>query len=77
VVVVRNPATVAALGVSLRPRRNRSARCDVCDALANPNGQLAFGDDNYFARTFRFTFVSLGFALLCPGLPNGSWPAKT
>ena len=30
------------------------------------NGQLAFGDDNYFARTFRFTFVSLGFALLLP-----------
>ena len=27
---------------------------------------LAFGDDNYFARTFRFTFVSLGFALLLP-----------
>jgi peptidoglycan/LPS O-acetylase OafA/YrhL len=30
------------------------------------HGQLAFGDDNYFARTFRFTFVSLGFALLLP-----------
>ena len=30
------------------------------------NGQLAFGDDNYFARTFRFTVVSLGFALLLP-----------
>jgi len=30
------------------------------------NGRLAFGDDNYFARTFRFTFVSLGFALLLP-----------
>ena len=30
------------------------------------NGQLAFGDDNYFARTFRFTFVSIGFALLLP-----------
>ncbi len=30
------------------------------------NRQLAFGDDNYFARTFRFTFVSLGFALLLP-----------
>jgi peptidoglycan/LPS O-acetylase OafA/YrhL len=30
------------------------------------NGQLAFGDDNYFARTFRFTCVSLGFALLLP-----------
>ncbi|MFN2476517.1 MAG: acyltransferase family protein [Chthoniobacterales bacterium] len=28
--------------------------------------QLAFGDDNYFARTFRFTVVSLGFALLLP-----------
>ncbi len=30
------------------------------------NGHLAFGDDSYFARTFRFTFVSLGFALLLP-----------
>jgi peptidoglycan/LPS O-acetylase OafA/YrhL len=27
---------------------------------------LQFSDDNYFARTFRFTFVSLGFALLLP-----------
>ncbi|MGZ5002373.1 MAG: acyltransferase family protein [Chthoniobacterales bacterium] len=25
-----------------------------------------FGDDNYFARTFRFTLVSLGFAFLLP-----------
>ena len=30
------------------------------------NGRLVFGDDNYFARTFRFTSVSLGFALLLP-----------
>ena len=30
------------------------------------HGQLAFGDDNYFARTFRFTLVSVGFALLLP-----------
>jgi peptidoglycan/LPS O-acetylase OafA/YrhL len=30
------------------------------------HGQLAFGDDNYFARTFRFTLVSIGFALLLP-----------
>ncbi len=30
------------------------------------NGHLAFGDDSYFARTFRFTLVSLGFALLLP-----------
>ena len=30
------------------------------------NGQLAFGDDSYFARTFRFTLVSTGFALLLP-----------
>lgn len=30
------------------------------------HGRLAFGDDNYFARTFRFTFVSLGFGLLLP-----------
>jgi peptidoglycan/LPS O-acetylase OafA/YrhL len=30
------------------------------------NGQLAFGEDSYFARTFRFTFVSIGFALLLP-----------
>src|SRR2546423_9974434 len=30
------------------------------------NGHLRFGDDNYFARTFRFTLVSLGFGLLLP-----------
>lgn len=30
------------------------------------HGQLAFGDDSYFARTFRFTLVSIGFALLLP-----------
>ena len=30
------------------------------------HGQLAFGDDSYFARTFRFSCVSLGFALLLP-----------
>jgi peptidoglycan/LPS O-acetylase OafA/YrhL len=30
------------------------------------NHRLAFGDDSYFARTFRFTLVSLGFALLLP-----------
>src|SRR6201999_4371725 len=29
-------------------------------------GHLAFGDDDYFARTYRFTFVSIGFALLLP-----------
>ncbi len=27
---------------------------------------FAFGPDDFFARTFRFTFVSLGFALLLP-----------
>ena len=30
------------------------------------NGHLAMGDDNFFARTFRFTLVSFGFALLLP-----------
>lgn len=30
------------------------------------NGHLAFGEDDYFARTFRLTLVSLGFALLLP-----------
>lgn len=30
------------------------------------NHQLSMGDDSYFARTFRFTLVSLGFALLLP-----------
>ena len=30
------------------------------------NGHLAFGDDSFFARTFRFTLVSIGFALLLP-----------
>jgi peptidoglycan/LPS O-acetylase OafA/YrhL len=29
-------------------------------------GQWVFGPDDYFARTFRFTLVSLGFALLLP-----------
>ncbi len=28
--------------------------------------QLDFGDDNFFARSFRFNCVSLGFALLLP-----------
>src|SRR5207237_8826572 len=27
---------------------------------------VAFGDDDFFARTFRFNLVSLGFALLLP-----------
>ncbi|HKP92644.1 MAG TPA: acyltransferase [Chthoniobacterales bacterium] len=30
------------------------------------NGHLEFGADSYFARTFRFSLVSLGFALLLP-----------
>lgn len=30
------------------------------------DGRWLFGPDDYFARTFRFTFVSLGFALLLP-----------
>jgi peptidoglycan/LPS O-acetylase OafA/YrhL len=30
------------------------------------DGRLAFGDDDFFARTFRFTLVSIGFALLLP-----------
>lgn len=30
------------------------------------NGHLQFGDDSYFARTVRFSLVSLGFALLLP-----------
>jgi peptidoglycan/LPS O-acetylase OafA/YrhL len=30
------------------------------------DGRLAFGDDDFFARTFRFTLVSVGFALLLP-----------
>ncbi|MEY2497312.1 MAG: hypothetical protein QOD12_868 [Verrucomicrobiota bacterium] len=30
------------------------------------NHHLAFGDDDFFARTFRFNLVSLGFALLLP-----------
>jgi peptidoglycan/LPS O-acetylase OafA/YrhL len=30
------------------------------------NGHLQFGDDSYFARTLRFSLVSLGFALLLP-----------
>lgn len=29
-------------------------------------GRLDFGDDDFFARTFRFNLVSLGFALLLP-----------
>lgn len=34
------------------------------------NGHLAFGDDSYFARTFRFSLVSIGFALLLPWASN-------
>ncbi len=30
------------------------------------SGHLQFGDDSYFTRTFRFTLISLGFALLLP-----------
>jgi peptidoglycan/LPS O-acetylase OafA/YrhL len=30
------------------------------------NGHLQFGDDSYFARTFRFPLISLGYALLLP-----------
>ena len=30
------------------------------------NGHLQFGDDSYFARTFRFTLISLGYAFLLP-----------
>lgn len=30
------------------------------------DGQWVYGPDDYFARTFRFTLVSLGFALLLP-----------
>jgi peptidoglycan/LPS O-acetylase OafA/YrhL len=30
------------------------------------DGQLAFAPDSFFARTFRFNLVSLGFALLLP-----------
>ena len=30
------------------------------------HGHLESGDDSYFARTFRFTLVSLGFAMLLP-----------
>ena len=37
--------------------------------------QLAFGDDNYFARTFRFTVVSVGFALLLPWA--STWTARS
>lgn len=29
-------------------------------------GQVLLADDSYFARTFRFTLISLGFALLLP-----------
>ena len=34
------------------------------------HGRIAFGDDSYFARTFRFTCVSVGFALLLPAAAN-------
>jgi peptidoglycan/LPS O-acetylase OafA/YrhL len=35
------------------------------------DGHLAFGPDSFFARTFRFNFVSFGFALLLPAA--ASW----
>lgn len=38
------------------------------------NGQIAFGDDSYFARTFRFNLVSSGFALLLPAA--ASWKLR-
>jgi len=40
------------------------------------NGHLAFGDDNFFARTFRFSLVSLGFALLLPWASAWKLPAE-
>jgi peptidoglycan/LPS O-acetylase OafA/YrhL len=39
------------------------------------NHHLAFGDDDFFARTFRFNLVSLGFALLLPWA--SSWKLVT
>ena len=38
-------------------------------------GRLEFGDDDFFARTFRFNLVSLGFALLLPWA--ASWKVAT
>ncbi len=41
------------------------------------NGEIAFGDDSYFARTFRFNLVSAGFALLLPAAANWKLRAET
>ena len=37
---------------------------------------LEWNADSYFARTFRFNLVSLGFAMLSPSLLPGNWCAK-
>jgi hypothetical protein len=37
---------------------------------------LEWSADSYFARTFRFNLVSLGFAMLSPSLLPGNWCAK-
>lgn len=34
------------------------------------DGRLDFGDDDFFARTFRFNLVSIGFGLLLPWASN-------
>jgi len=54
-----------------RPRLAAVVGCAMLLALyvslwRRGNGPFAFAPDDYFARTFRFTLVSLGFALLLP-----------
>jgi peptidoglycan/LPS O-acetylase OafA/YrhL len=54
-----------------RPRLAAALGCVMLVALYASlwrwqDGHFVFGPDDYFARTFRFTLVSLGFALLLP-----------
>ena len=54
-----------------RPRLSAAIGCLLlfalyCSLWRWRDGQFGFAPDDYFARTFRFTLVSLGFALLLP-----------
>ena len=54
-----------------RPRLSAAIGCLLlfalyCSLWRWRDGQFVFAPDDYFARTFRFTLVSLGFALLLP-----------
>ena len=69
---VRFPEALAQTAIARRPRRRRVLLLAMYATLWKiENHQLAFGDDSYFARTFRFTLrlarlrpaPALGFGL--------------